>query len=156
MAGVFAGTYAHSLDAKGRVIIPAGYRDKLGSGFTITINSTVDALVIYPAEKWASVYRKLVAVRDTDEVGTDYKRYLVANAQTDVDMDAQGRVLLPINVREAVGITREVTFVGMLEYVELWDKDAYAAKTASTRADFTTKRRHVDETYPGKENPGSQ
>lgn len=149
MAGVFAGTYAHSLDAKGRVIIPAGYREKLGSGFTITINSSIDALVFYPASKWESVYEQLVSVRDTDDIAMDYKRYLVANAVTDVDMDAQGRVLIPANLREAVGLTREVTFVGMLDYAELWDTAALADKTRNTRANFAKHRQHMDETYSG-------
>ncbi|MDL2318880.1 division/cell wall cluster transcriptional repressor MraZ [Eubacteriales bacterium OttesenSCG-928-A19] len=147
MAGVFTGMYSHSLDAKGRVIIPASYREKLGKGFTITINSSLDALVIYPADKWEAVYEQLVAVRDTDAMGMDYKRYLVANAQTDVDMDAQGRVLLPANLREEGGLIKDVTFVGMLDYVELWDTTALAEKKANTRASFAKHRRHMDETY---------
>lgn len=147
MAGVFTGTYAHSLDAKGRVIIPANYRDKLGSGFTITINSSIDALVIYPAQKWESVYEQLISVRDTDDMGTDYKRYLVANAQTDVDMDAQGRVLIPAHLREAVGLSRDVTFVGMLDHAELWDTTVLAEKTRRVRENFAAHRRHVDDIY---------
>lgn len=149
MAGVFAGTYAHSLDAKGRVIIPAGYRDKLGGGFTITINSDVNALVFYPASKWESVYRQLIAVRDTDEMGTDYKRYMVAYALTDVDMDAQGRVLIPANLRELVGLTKEVTFVGMLDSTELWDTQTLTDKLFSTRKRISEHRQHMDETYSG-------
>lgn len=150
MAGMFTGTYAHSLDAKGRVIIPASYREKLGSGFTITINSSIDALVIYPAKKWEAVYEQLSAVRDTDEKGMDYKRYLVANAQTDIDMDAQGRVLIPAHLREAVGLSKEVTFVGMLDYAELWDTASLTEKTRITRASFAEHRKHMDETYLSK------
>lgn len=150
MARMFTGTYAHSLDAKSRVIIPASYRERLGSGFTITINSSIDALVIYPAEKWEAVYEQLIAVRDTDEKGMDYKRYLVANAQTDVDMDAQGRVLIPANLREAVGLSKEVTFVGMLDYAELWDTAALAEKTRNTRASFAEHRKHMDDNYASK------
>lgn len=150
MAGIFTGTYAHSLDAKGRVIIPANYRDRLGVGFTITINSAFDALVIYPAEKWQDIYEQLKAVRDFDDMGTDYKRLLVANAQTDLEMDAQGRVLIPQTLREAVGLTKEVTFVGMLDYAELWDAAAYLEKTRRTRERFPEHRRHMDATYSGK------
>lgn len=156
MTGVFAGTYAHSLDAKGRVIIPANYRDKLGSGFTITISSTVDALVIYPAGKWVSVYEQLIAIRETDDIGMDYKRYLVANAQTDVEMDAQGRVLIPVPLREAVGLTREVTFVGMLDSVELWDTAEFEERNRLTRANFAKHRKHIDETYANVERPADR
>lgn len=147
MAGVFTGTFAHSLDAKGRVIIPSGYRDKLGTGFTITINSSIEALVIYPAKKWESVYEQLISVRDTDDMGVDYKRYLVANAQTDIDLDAQGRVLIPANLREAVGLTKDVTFVGMLDHAELWDTAALNEKTRKVRENFSVHRQHVNDTY---------
>lgn len=150
MAGIFTGTYAHSLDAKNRVIIPANYREKLGTGFTITINSSIDALVIYPARKWETVYEQLISVRDTDDMGMDYKRYLVANAQTDMEMDAQGRVLIPQNLRDAVGLSKEVTFVGMLDYAELWDTAALAEKTRHTRESFAEHRKHMDKTYAAK------
>lgn len=150
MAGIFTGTYGHSLDAKGRVIIPASYRDKLGKGFTITINTSVDALVLYPAQKWEAVYEQLIAVRDTDEMGMNYKRYIVANALTEVDMDAQGRILLPASLREVGGLKKEVTFVGMLDYVELWDTAALQDKTRLTRDTFSAHRRHMDETYTGR------
>ena len=60
---VFAGTFSHSLDGKGRVIIPAGFRDLLGSGFTIALNSSIDALALYPQEKWDAVNEQLARVR---------------------------------------------------------------------------------------------
>ncbi len=149
MTRFFAGTYAHSLDAKGRVIIPASFRDKLGAGFTITINSDVNALAFYPASEWETVYRKLISVRDTDQMGMDYKRYIVANALTDVDMDAQGRVLIPANLRDIVNLSREVTFVGMLGSAELWDTATLNGKLLATRRAFSEHRQHMDETYNG-------
>lgn len=147
MSGVFAGTFSHSLDAKGRVIIPASYRDKLGSGFTITINNSLDALVLYPTEKWRAVYEMLMAVRDTDAEAMDYKRLMAANALTDVEMDAQGRVLIPSTLREVVGLEKEVSFVGMLDYAELWDTNVLAEKNRMARENFAKLRQHMDETY---------
>lgn len=147
MAGVFTGTHSHNLDAKSRVIIPATFRDKLGTDFTITLNNSIDALVIYPQEKWEDVYHLLVSVRDTDGMGVGYKRYIAANALTDQSMDAQGRVLIPQHLREAAGLTKEVTFVGMLDHVELWDSATLADKTRSVRENFTAHREHVDKTY---------
>lgn len=150
MARGFAGTYSHSLDAKGRVIIPAGFREKLGTGFTITINAAITALTIYPLEKWESIYEQLIAVDETDDEGTDYKRFLVANAQTDLEMDAQGRILIPAHLRELVGLTKDVTFAGMLDRVELWDTAAFTEKQSRTRADFAEKRKHMNQTYAKK------
>lgn len=144
---VFAGTFSHSLDGKGRVIIPAGFRDLLGSGFTIALNSSIDALALYPQEKWDAVNEQLARVRDTDDEGMAYVRYIMANAQTDMDMDAQGRVLVPTNLREAAGITRDLTFVGMRDHIELWDSAAFAEKARIARENFAALRRHVNETY---------
>lgn len=147
MTRVFAGSYSHSLDGKGRVIIPAGFRELLGVGFTIALNSSIDALALYPQQKWEAVSDQLSRVRDTDEEGMAYVRYIMANAQTDMDMDAQGRVLLPANLREAAGIVRDVTFVGMRDHIELWDSDAFAEKARQARENFAALRRHVNETY---------
>jgi len=147
MAGVFAGTFAHSLDGKGRVIIPSKFRDKLGSGFTIALNSSIEALAVYPLEKWESVNEQLGRVRDTDEMGMNYLRYIMANAETDMEMDAQGRVLLPQTLREEVGMTRDLTFVGMRDHIEIWDTARYADKTSKTREAFSQLRSHVNETY---------
>ena len=81
MTRVFAGTFSHSLDGKGRVIIPAGFRDLLGSGFTIALNSSIDALALYPQEKWDAVNEQLSRVRDTDDEGMAYVRYIMANGR---------------------------------------------------------------------------
>lgn len=147
MTRVFAGTYSHSLDGKGRVIIPAGFRELLGSGFTIALNSSIEALALYPESKWDAVNEQLSRVRDTDEEGMAYVRYVMANAMTDMEMDAQGRVLIPTHLREAAGIGRELTFVGMRDHIELWDSEAFAEKTRKARENFAALRRHVNETY---------
>ena len=147
MTGVFAGTFSHSLDGKGRAIIPASFREKLGSNFTMALNSSIEALALYPQEKWESVNEQLGRVRDTDEEGMDYLRYIMANAQTEMAMDAQGRVLLPANLREAIGLSRELTFVGMRDHIEIWDTAAFVEKTRKARENFAALRRHVNETY---------
>ena len=90
---------------------------------------------------------QLGRVRDTDEEGMDYLRYIMANAQTEMEMDAQGRVLLPANLREAIGLSRELTFVGMRDHIEIWDTAAFVEKTRKARENFAALRRHVNETY---------
>jgi len=147
MAGVFSGTYSHSLDGKGRVIIPAVFREKLGTGFAITLNSTIDALAVYPAPQWEALSQQLASVRNTDDDAMDYRRHLLANAQADMDMDVQGRVLLPQPLRDAVDLTRDITFVGMLDFVEIWDAAAYAEKSRQTKLEFSRLRNHVKDNY---------
>ncbi len=147
MANGFAGKYEHSLDIKGRAIIPAAFREKLGIGFTIAFNTSFDALAIYPIEKWDSVNEQLSKVRDTDDEGMDYVRLILANAQTDLEMDAQGRVLLPSLLRETIGLGKDLTFIGMRDHVEIWDTGAYLAKEKRARENLVALRRHVNDSY---------
>lgn len=143
----FSGKHAHSLDAKGRVIIPAAFRERLGEKFTIALNPTIDALALYPFEKWSDVSERLGRIRETDDMGMEYVRYIMSNAVEEEDMDAQGRVLLPPPLREEVGLERNVMFVGVRDFIEIWDQEAFAKRRDATRAQFAALRRHVDETY---------
>ncbi len=145
MAGVFAGTYSHSLDGKGRVIIPACYREGLGESFTVALNSSIEALALYPTEKWEAINERLSRVKDTDDEGMDYVRYIMSYAIPDTTMDAQGRVLLPAPIRSEVGLVRDVTFVGLRDHIEIWDTETFKVKERSVRERFSQLRRHVNE-----------
>ena len=145
MAGVFAGTFSHSLDGKGRVIIPACYREGLGESFTVALNSSIEALALYPAGKWEAINERLSRVKDTDDEGMDYVRYIMSYAIPDTTMDAQGRVLLPAPIRSEVGLERDVTFVGLRDHIEIWDTETFKAKERSVRERFSQLRRHVNE-----------
>jgi MraZ protein len=147
MASVFAGTHAHSLDSKGRAIIPAAFREKLGSGFTMALNSSIEALALYPLPKWEAVNEQLARVRDTDDLGMDYVRYTMSNAQIDLEMDGQGRILIPQTLRDAAGIQRDLVFVGMLDHVEIWNAQTFAEKTRQAQEGFAALRKHVNDTY---------
>ncbi len=147
MSSVFAGTYSHNLDGKNRAIVPAAFRDKLGSGFTIALNSTSTALTLYPKVKWDVVIEQLARIRQTDDDGMDYLRYIMAHAEIDVEMDPQGRILLPQPLREAAGLTRDLVFVGMFDHAEIWDAETYAAKLLDTKTNLSQKRKHVDDIH---------
>lgn len=153
MAGAFSGKHAHSLDSKSRVIIPAPFREKLGDGFTILPNGRFDALAIYPKEKWEAYSERLSRVRETDDTGMDYRLLFMAHAQTDVQMDAQGRILLPLPLRESVGIDKEITFVGALDTIEIWDTAKLAERLSGLRTQLPALSKHVDATYSDKPHP---
>ena len=147
MSIVFAGTYAHNMDGKCRTMIPACFREHLSLGFTIALNTTIDALAIYPPAKWEEINDRLSRVRETDDEAMDYLRLVMANAQPNTEMDAQGRVLLPSSLRDFVGITRAITFVGMRDHIEVWDTEAFTEKVRVTREKFAALRKHVNEVY---------
>lgn len=147
MAADFAGSFEHSLDSKGRVIIPVSLRDQLGEQFTIALNSENTALALYPLEKWEEIKARLSQVRSTDVKGMMYVRYIMGNAYTGNVMDAQGRILLPQKLRSKVGLARELVFVGMNDHIEIWDASRYQAQEQEAEMDFAGLLAHMEERY---------
>ena len=114
------GTYYHSIDAKGRLFIPARLRDELGDKFFITI-STEKCLMIYSSERWENATEKLKALPQTAQMEL---RGIFSNA-AECEPDSQGRIQLRKELREFVGLTKNVTIVGTGVYVQIWDSDTY-------------------------------
>ena len=120
MALSMKGTFYHNIDSKGRLIIPSKIRDALGSSFVVTIG--VDGcLDMYSIEEWENFTEKLNRQSNNTEKVRMLKRYFRSRA-ADVDMDSQGRVVIPQNLRDSAGITKEVVIIGDGEKAEIWDK----------------------------------
>lgn len=143
----FSGSFDHSLDGKGRVIIPASYRDALGEDFTITINPNKTAVAIYPKAIWDRQLERLSQINPMDKIGLQYERYLMSVSFSGNSMDAQGRVLIPAKLRAKIGLTRDIVFVGLNHYIEIWDAEVYARMEAETEAQFDTLADYVYEKY---------
>ena len=126
----FSGSFEHSLDGKGRVIIPASFREALGENFTITINPTRTAVAIYPKADWDGQLERLSHINPMDKIGLQYERYLMSVSFSGNSMDAQGRVLIPAKLRAKIGLTRDIVFVGLNHYIEVWDAEVYAKMEA--------------------------
>ena len=122
----FSGSFDHSLDGKGRVIIPASFREALGEDFTITINPNKTAVAIYPKAMWDLQLERLSQINPMDRIGLQYERYVMSVSFSGNSMDAQGRVLIPIKLRNKIGLTRDIVFVGLNSYIEIWDAEVYA------------------------------
>ncbi|MCR5663868.1 MAG: division/cell wall cluster transcriptional repressor MraZ [Oscillospiraceae bacterium] len=116
------GEYQHSLDNKGRLFIPAKLREELGEVFFVTI-SMDRCLSVYSAENWKIFSDKVSAM---PYVQQRKMRPLFAHAAK-CDLDAQGRALIPQNLREYAGLEKNVTVVGCNNHAELWDSEAWAA-----------------------------
>ena len=144
----FSGSFDHSLDGKGRVIIPSSFRDALGEDFTITINPTNTAVAMYPKEVWDQQLERLSHINQMDKVGLQYERYLMSVSFSGNNMDAQGRVLVPVKLRQKIGLTRDIVFVGLNHYIEIWDAEVYAKMEAQTEDEFDTLVDYVYEKYP--------
>ena len=144
----FSGSYNHSLDGKGRSIIPTSFREALGENFTLTINPTRTAVALYPQEEWEHQLERLSHINPMDKIGLQYERYLMSVSFSGNSMDAQGRVLIPAKLRTKIGLTRDIVFVGMNDYIEIWDAEVYAKMEEEIEENFDSVFDYVYEKYP--------
>lgn len=114
------GEYQHTMDAKGRLFIPAKLRDRLGGEFIVTI-SMDKCLSIYSAESWQTFSERVDAM---SYVQQRKMRPLFVYASR-VELDNQGRILLPQSLRSFACLTKNITIVGCNNHAELWDSEAW-------------------------------
>ena len=117
------GEYTHSLDAKGRVNFPARLREDLGDRFIIT-KGLDESLFVYSLEEWNKLDQKLSELPLSKS--RMLKRFFYAGA-VEVEGDKQGRVIIPQNLREYAGLSKDVTVVGASTRAEIWDSARWAS-----------------------------
>ncbi len=115
------GIYQHSLDAKGRIFIPAKMREELGDIFVVTI-SMEKCLCAYSASSWNRVMDKIKSMSRANQIKM---RPIFAHAAK-CELDSQGRILLPQGLRDFAGLTKNVAVVGNGECAEFWDAETWA------------------------------
>ncbi|HKU66804.1 MAG TPA: division/cell wall cluster transcriptional repressor MraZ [Candidatus Baltobacteraceae bacterium] len=125
----FTGYVEHALDDKGRLIVPARFRERLGTGFILTIAEPDRCLALYPEATWGGFCDRLEAAPRKDDRYRRFVRHLFAHTE-EVACDSQGRLLLPAALRTYAGIDRDVVSIGSFTRVEIWAKDRYAAHAA--------------------------
>ena len=120
---MLTGEFLHSVDAKGRVFVPAKLRESLGDTFMLAKN--VDGcLSLYQLSEWKRLNDKLSTLPDSQT--RPIKRFLFTFA-ADVTPDGQGRITLPQNLREYAGLEKDVAFLGVGDHAELWALDRWNA-----------------------------
>jgi MraZ protein len=117
---LFYGEYQHSVDTKGRVIIPSKFRDGLGEKFILT-KGLDNCLFAYSSEEWTNLETKLRSLPFTDKDVRAFVRFFFAGA-TECELDKQGRILIPQNLREYASLEKDVYIIGVSTRVEVWDK----------------------------------
>jgi MraZ protein len=123
---VFLGRHGHNLDEKGRLALPARYRDELRDGVVIT-RGFDNCLLVYPMAAWAPLAERVSALSIGDPDVRLLRRMLFANA-TDLMLDRQGRILVPAELRTHAGLEREAIVVGMHSFIEIWSPEGWAAQ----------------------------
>lgn len=127
---LFRGVSALNLDAKGRIAIPTRYRERLVETCASELVITVDkdrCLLIYPKPIWLDIEEKLKKLPSFDEASRNLQRLYIGNAH-DIDMDGQGRILLPQELRKFANLDKKVALVGQINKFELWDEDTWNAR----------------------------
>ena len=120
---MFMGEYNHTIDTKGRLIIPSRFREELGETFVVT-KGLDGCLFVFSDEEWQAFEIKLKSLPLTNKNARQFARFFVAGA-TPCELDKQGRVLLPATLREFAGLEKDVVLTGMLNRIEIWSKDKW-------------------------------
>lgn len=120
---MFIGAHYHNLEAKGRLAIPAGYREKLTSGGVITVGLD-GCLFLFPNSYWLELSEKLANLPLTNQLARQFTRLLVQSA-SELDLDSQGRTLIPENLKKSASLKKQVVVAGALTRIEIWDREAY-------------------------------
>lgn len=127
---MFRGVNNVKLDAKGRIVIPTRYRDRLqercGGQLVVTVDRD-HCLLLYPLPEWEEIERKLVKLPSFNAQARKLQRLLVGHA-TEVEMDSAGRVLLPPPLREFARLDKGVVMIGQGNKFEIWDEEAWNAR----------------------------
>lgn len=120
---MFMGEYNHTIDAKGRLIVPAKFREALGDEFVVT-RGLDDCLFVFPNEGWKVFEEKLSALPVANKNARRFARFFLSGAAT-VELDKQGRILIPTTLREYGALEKEVVFIGVANRVEIWSKERW-------------------------------
>lgn len=127
---MFIGEYHHSIDDKSRVAVPVKFREELKRGAVVT-KGLDSCLVVYPQEQWKALADKLSSLPISQSNSRAFSRFLLSGAM-DIELDKQGRMLLPDYLRQYAKMGRKVIIVGLHTRLEIWDEkqwEAYRAKT---------------------------
>lgn len=120
---MFMGEYNHTIDAKGRLIIPAKFREVLGDEFVVT-KGMDGCLFVFDNSEWQVFAEKLRSLPMIDKEVRQFARFFLAGAAS-VEVDKQGRILLPSVLRDFAGITKDTVLIGVGSRIEIWSKDRW-------------------------------
>lgn len=138
---MFMGEYQHSLDAKGRLIIPAKFRDELGESAVMT-RGLDNCLFLFPLSEWKSLEEKLKTLPLTKADARQFVRFFFSGA-TDCELDKQGRIVVPQNLRDYGKMDKEVTVIGVSNRVEIWSTENWSTYMDAAEESYEEIAEHI-------------
>lgn len=130
---MFMSEYNHTIDTKGRLIVPSKFRDQLGDEFVVT-KGMDGCLFVYANEDWSAFEQKLTSLPLINKEARKFARFFLAGA-AQVEVDKQGRILLPSNLRDFAGLEKDVVLVGVGSRIEIWSKENWENMDADSNMD---------------------
>ncbi len=131
-ADMFIGEYSHNLDDKGRLAIPVKFRDQLKKGAVVT-RGLDNCLFLYTKTEWQKLAAKLAALPISQANSRAFSRLMLAGAM-DIDVDKQGRVILPEYLRKFASLKKELVLTGLYNRIEIWDVKNWELYKGQTEA----------------------
>ena len=123
----FLGEYEATVDAKGRFLLPAGFKKQLPQegGELFVINRGFEkCLTLYPMSSWEPIFSEISKLNDFDPKVREFRRYFL-NGATTLELDSAGRLLLPPNLRSHAGLEKDIVLASAVNKIEIWDKSKY-------------------------------
>ena len=120
---MFMGEYSHTIDAKGRLIVPSKFREQLGNEFVIT-KGLDGCLFVYSNAEWENIEEKFQNIPLTTKDARKFSRFFFSGAAV-CEVDKQGRILLPQGLREYAGLQKDVVLAGVLSRIAIWSKERW-------------------------------
>ena len=123
----FLGEYESTLDAKGRFLLPAAFKKQLPEEETLrfVINRGFEkCLSLYPIQNWEPLFADISKLNDFDPKVREFRRYFL-NGATPVEPDGSGRLLIPPNLKEQAGLSKDIVLVAAVKKIEIWDSNKY-------------------------------
>ena len=139
------GEFQHNIDDKGRLIVPAKFREELGASFVVT-RGLDECLFVYPRTEWERIEAKLKTLPFTRSDARAFTRFFFSGA-TECDLDKQGRINIPNHLREYAKLSRDCVVIGVSDRVEIWGKekwDSYCSESADSFAEIAEKLVDLD------------
>lgn len=134
---MFRGSSAHTLDSKGRIIVPTRFRHVIrdGGGGAVMITRMDKSLFAYALDQWGKIEEKILALAEKSDAMRRFRRVFVGGA-FECTCDRQGRVLIPPTLREYAQLEKEIVLVGVLDHFEIWSKDNWEKENQLMESDM--------------------
>ena len=142
---MFRGSSSHTLDSKGRIIIPSRFRDLIqaAGGEAVMITRMDKCLCAYPLDEWSKIEEKILTLAEKGDAMRRFRRVFVGGA-FECGCDKQSRVLIPPSLRDYAQLEKEIVLVGVLDHFEIWSKDNWEKENQLMENDMTKEEVRIE------------